>query len=138
MVLSIKTNTRFEIMHDYRQLKVWQKAIDLVVDIYEVTAEFPKEEKYGLVSQMRRSAVSIPSNIAEGAGRNSDKEFCHFLSNAQGSNYELETQMIVSERLNLINKDLCNQVCNKITEVQKMNYSLQQKLNPEQFGKLKQ
>lgn len=124
-------------MHDYRQLKVWQKAIDLVVDIYNLTAEFPKEEKYGLISQMRRSAVSVPSNIAEGAGRNSDKEFCHFLSNAQGSNCELETQMHVSERLNLINKELCQQVCAKITEVQKMNYSLQQKLNPELFEKFK-
>ncbi len=89
-------------MHDYKQLKVWNKSIDLVVDVYKATGDFPKEEKYGLISQMRRSAVSIPSNIAEGAGRNSDKEFCHFLAVAHGSSYELETQVIVSERLELI------------------------------------
>ena len=93
-------------MHNYKQLKVWNKSIDLVVDVYKATVEFPKEEKYGLISQMRRSAVSIPSNIAEGAGRSYDKEFCHFLSNAHGSSYELETQVIVSEKLKLISKDL--------------------------------
>ena len=118
-------------MHNYKQLKVWTKSIDLVVDIYKVTAGFPKEEKYGLISQMRRSAVSISSNIAEGAGRNSEKEFCHFLSNAHGSSYELETQVIVSEKLELITQALSNELCGKINEVQKMNYSLQLKLNPD-------
>jgi four helix bundle protein len=118
-------------MHNYKQLKVWDKAIDLVVDIYKATAGFPNEEKYGLTSQMRRSAVSIPSNIAEGAGRNSDKEFCHFLAVAHGSSYELETQVIVSERLNLINKEICDDLCNKIMEVQKMSYNLQSKLKTE-------
>lgn len=121
-------------MHNYKQLKVWEKSIDLVVSIYEATAQFPKEEKYGLTSQMRRSAVSIPSNIAEGAGRNSDKEFCHFLSNAHGSSYELETQTVVSEKLSLLSKELSNDICAKISEVQKMNYSLQLKLNPELFA----
>jgi four helix bundle protein len=115
-------------MHDYKQLKVWNKSIDLVVDVYKATGDFPKEEKYGLISQMRRSAVSIPSNIAEGAGRNSDKEFCHFLAVAHGSSYELETQVIVSERLELINKAICSELCEKINEVQKMSYSLQAKL----------
>ena len=118
-------------MHNYKQLKVWDKAIDLVVDVYKATSEFPKEEKYGLTSQMRRSAVSVPSNIAEGAGRNSDKEFCHFLAIAHGSSYELETQDIVSERLNLINKETCDDLCNKIIEVQKMNYNLQSKIKAE-------
>ena len=124
-------------MHNYKQLKVWEKAIDLVVDIYKATADFPKEEKYGLISQMRRSAVSVPSNIAEGAGRNSDKEFCHFLSNAHGSSFELETQVIVSNKLDLLNNSICDELCEKINEVQRMNYTLQQKLNPEMnhFGK---
>ncbi|MBS1686697.1 MAG: four helix bundle protein [Bacteroidetes bacterium] len=115
-------------MHDYKQLKVWSKAIDLVVDIYRATSAFPTEEKYGLISQMRRCAVSIPSNIAEGAGRNFDKEFCHFLSIAHGSSYELETQLIVSERLELLSKETTETLCNKINEVQKMNYNLQSKL----------
>lgn len=116
-------------MHDYKQLKVWNKAIDLVVDVYKATGDFPKEEKYGLISQMRRCAVSIPSNIAEGAGRNSDKEFCHFLSIAHGSSYELETQLIVSQRLELIDSTISDALCAKINEVQKMSYNLQTKLN---------
>ena len=120
-------------MHIYKQLKIWEKSIDLVVDVYKATADFPKEEKYGLISQMRRSAVSVPSNIAKGAGRNSDKEFCHFLSNAHGSSYELETQLIVSEKLALISNEVCTDLCSKINEVQKMNYSLQIKLNPDLF-----
>lgn len=109
----------------------------MVVDVYKATAEFPKEEKYGLISQMRRSAVSIPSNIAEGAGRNSDKEFCHFLSNAHGSSFELETQIIVSQKLELITQDTSNELCAKVNEVQRMNYTLQQKLNPDiaHFGR---
>jgi len=118
-------------MHNYKQLKVWDKSIDLVVATYKTTADFPKEEKYGLISQMRRSAISIPSNIAEGAGRNSDKEFTHFLSVAQGSSYELETQLVVSERLSLIDKETCDNLCEKINEVQKMNYNLQSKLKVE-------
>ncbi|MBS1593187.1 MAG: four helix bundle protein [Bacteroidetes bacterium] len=116
-------------MHDYKQLKVWNKAIDLVVDVYKATGDFPKEEKYGLISQMRRCAVSIPSNIAEGAGRNSDKEFCHFLSIAHGSSYELETQLIVSQRLELIDSTSSDALCARINEVQKMSYNLQSKLN---------
>ncbi|HWB62461.1 MAG TPA: four helix bundle protein [Chitinophagales bacterium] len=121
-------------MHNYKQLKIWDKSIDLVVDIYKATAEFPKEEKYGITSQMHRSAVSISSNMAEGAGRNSDKEFCHFLSNAHGSSYELETQVIVSERLQMITKDISESLCEKISEIQKMNYSLQLTVNPELNG----
>jgi four helix bundle protein len=124
-------------MHNYKQLKVWEKAIDLVVDVYKATTDFPKEEKYGLISQMRRSAVSVPSNIAEGAGRNSDKEFCNFLSYAHASSFELETQVIVSNKLELLSKDACDDLCGKINEVQRMNFSLQQKLNPDgnYFGK---
>ena len=94
-------------MHNYKQLKVWEKAMELVADIYKTTVEFLKEQRYGLISQMRRSAVSIPYNIAEGAGRNSDKEFCHFLSYSHASSFELETQLIVSEKLQLLSKDLC-------------------------------
>ncbi len=118
-------------MHNFRQLKVWEKAMDLVVEIYTATAEFPKEEKYGLTSQMRRSAVSIASNISEGAGRNSDLDFCRFLSIAHASSYELETQVLVAERLALLKSAISTNLCNRIVEVQKMNYNLQIKLNPE-------
>jgi four helix bundle protein len=115
-------------MHKYQDLKLWQKSIDLVVEIYKATADFPKEEKYGLTSQIRRSAISIPSNIAEGAGRNSDKEFVQFLAVSNGSSYELETQVIVANRLELLSKEVADSLCDRLIENQKMNYSLQSRL----------
>jgi len=114
--------------HNYRNLILWQKAIDLCVEIYKLTAKFPVEERYGLVSQMRRSAVSIPSNIAEGAGRNSNKEFIHFLAIAKGSSNELETQLTVSQKLGFVSDTELESTLIRIDEVQKMNFSLQQKL----------
>lgn len=116
-------------MHNLNELKIWRKAIDLAVDIYRVTAEFPPEEKYGLTSQIRRASVSISSNIAEGAGRNSEKEFKHFLGIANGSSFELQTQLFISNKLSLINdKDLENlRLC--IDELQKMNYGFQKMLS---------
>jgi four helix bundle protein len=84
---------------DYKDLIVWQKAIDLVVEIYAVTKAFPKEELYGLTSQLRRCAVSVPSNIAEGQGRLTRGEFRQFLGHAKGSLGEMETQLIIAERL---------------------------------------
>jgi four helix bundle protein len=86
-------------MRPHHKLDAWSKGIDLVVEIYRATEDFPKEERYGLTSQIRRAAVSIPANIAEGAGRYSNREFAHFLSNAQGSSSELETELIISNRL---------------------------------------
>ena len=86
-------------IHTYKDLTVWQKAIELSVEIYELTAQFPSEEKYGLSSQMRRAAVSIPSNIAEGRLRGSKKEYKQFLLIAFGSGGELETQMEIAKRL---------------------------------------
>ena len=84
----------------YKQLKVWQKAMKLVIHVYKATKNFPKHEQYGLISQMRRSAISVPSNIAEGHGRNSDKEIVRFLDIARGSIYELDTQIEISRQLN--------------------------------------
>ena len=84
---------------NYRDLIAWQKAMDLVAEIYKATQSLPKEEIYGLVSQMRRAAVSVPSNIAEGEGRRSGNEFGRFLSIAHGSLRELETQIVISQRL---------------------------------------
>ena len=89
--------------NSYRDLIVWQKSMQLVREIYIETKNFPKEEMYGLVSQIRRCAISIPSNIAEGRGRNSDKEFIRFLQISLGSVYELQTQLELSLQLNYTN-----------------------------------
>ncbi len=114
-------------MHNLKELKVWNKAIDMATDVYRLTTNFPKEEKYGLTSQIRRSAVSVPSNIAEGAGRNTNKEFNHFLGISNGSAYELQTQLIISKDLDLVDSRV-EQVLDQIDQIQKMIYSLQNKL----------
>ena len=115
-------------MHKYKELKVWQKAIELVTDIYKATSRFPDKERFGLISQINRATVSIPSNIAEGAGRNSDKEFLYFLSIAHASSYETETQLIISYNLNYLSAEELDILTEKINEWQKMSYSFQSKL----------
>jgi four helix bundle protein len=92
-------------MHNYHELKIWQEGRKLVKTVYSKTANFPKEEMYGLTSQIRRAAISIPSNIAEGTGRTSDKEFQRFLDFAIGSLFEVETQIILANDLNFINTE---------------------------------
>ena len=89
----------------HHDLRVWQGAMNLVEEIYKITSLFPKDELYALTNQMRRAAVSVPSNIAEGAARNSSKEFLYFLSIARGSLSELETQLQIAERLGYMKKD---------------------------------
>jgi four helix bundle protein len=116
-------------MNNLKELKIWNKAIDLTVDIYKATSTFPSDERFGLISQSRRSAVSIPSNIAEGAGRNSKKEFANFLGIANGSSYELQTQLVISNKLSLLDDDLLNDLLGQIDELQKMNYAFQQMPN---------
>ncbi len=86
-------------MAGYRELKVWRLAMELAEDVYKLCAKFPKHEIYGLTSQLQRAVVSIPSNIAEGQARSSSKEFCHFLGIARGSLAELETQIMLAQRL---------------------------------------
>ncbi len=115
-------------MHNLKELKIWQKAMDLAVNVYKATQHFPKEETYNLTAQTRRSAISIPSNIAEGAGRNSANEFVHFLGISNGSSYELQTQLIISDRLNLLKEETLNPLLGSIDELQKMNYSFQNAL----------
>jgi len=89
-------------MRPHEKLEVWERADDFVVRIYKVTDAFPKEERYGLTSQIRRAAVSVPANIAEGAARQSAKDFCYFLSNAQGSVSELATEILIARRLGFV------------------------------------
>lgn len=116
-------------MNKLNELKIWNKAIDLTVDVYKATASFPSDERYGLTSQSRRAAVSIPSNIAEGAGRNSMKEFNQFLGVANGSSYELQTQLVIANRLAMLDIELLNPLLIKIDELQKMTYGFQQMLD---------
>lgn len=115
-------------MKDFKNLKIWQKGINLVVDIYKTSQNFPYEELYGLTSQMRRSAVSIPSNIAEGSGRNSDKEFSRFLDISLGSSFELETQIIIAHKLSFINDEKFNELTHDVQEEQKMITGLQKSI----------
>ena len=104
----------------HKDLEVWQKAIAFVTDIYNQTSSFPKEEMYGLVSQLRRSAVSIPSNIAEGAARQSNKEYIQFLYVALGSLMELDTQLIIAKNINFISEELLIVLQLKMEEIGKM------------------
>ena len=89
-------------MSDYKDLEVWKKAVELVTEMYRLSADFPDSEKFGLTNQMRRASVSIPSNIAEGSARHHAKDFIHFLRIADGSAAELEPQLIIGHRLNYI------------------------------------
>lgn len=111
-------------MHNFKELKVWQSARRIVKEIYLDTKDFPIDEKYGLISQMRRSAVSIPSNIAEGSGRNTDKDFKYFLNVALGSAYELQTLLILSQDIELISQERTNELNTSLEEIQRMIYGL--------------
>ena len=109
---------------DYKELKVWQKSMDLTAEIYRLVKFLPREETYALSDQLRRASVSIPSNIAEGHGRDSDKEFVKFLCIAKGSLFEVETQLLLSNRLNMINENDTVNAFQLITEIGKMINSL--------------
>jgi four helix bundle protein len=108
----------------YEQLNVWQKAMDLTVEIYGLTKHFPREELYGITNQMRRAAISIPSNIAEGHSRNSQKEFLNFLSIAKGSNAELFTQLLICERVGYISSSNIKPIKQLSQEIARMLTSL--------------
>lgn len=116
-------------IRNYKNLLVWQKAMDLVVEIYNITKLLPKEETYCISDQLRRSAVSVPSNIAEGQSRNSVKEFIQFLAIARGSLAELETQLIICERVNMITINDIIKAQDLSSEVGKMINGLISNLN---------
>jgi four helix bundle protein len=115
-------------MKKFKNPKVWREGMKVVVEVYNLTKSFPEEEKFGLVSQMRRCAVSIPSNIAEGYGRNSDAEFNRFLNIARGSSYEIETQLIISQDLGLCLKEQIEKISEQIDSIQRGKTNLQKKL----------
>lgn len=107
-------------MHDFKKLNVWNEAIKLVTEIYEITEKFPRMEVYGISNQIRRSAISIPSNIAEGSGRKSSGSFKLFLSYSYGSCCELETQLIIAKNINYIEENILNRLIEKISVIEKM------------------
>ena len=112
----------------YRDLEVWQKSMDLVVECYHVTGKLPKAETFGLSSQLQRAAVSIPANIAEGRARKHTKEFIQHLSIAYGSLAELETHILISERLRYIDSDLTNKLIERTSTVGRMINGLRRSL----------
>jgi four helix bundle protein len=117
-------------VQSYKDLIVWQKALDLLEMIYQVSKAFPKEELYGLTNQLRRAAVSIPSNIAEGHARSSKQEFHRFLSIAKGSLAEVETQLLIAQRLAYLSNDQLAPILSQQTEINKMTNGLMAKLVP--------
>ena len=116
-------------VRSFRDLKVWQNSMELVKEVYRLTGAFPKEEQYGLSAQIRRAAVSIPSNIAEGQARNTTGEFIQFLSHAVGSVSELDTQLILSVELGYCSQARTETARNLILELRKMLTALRRKLS---------
>ncbi|MBK5938203.1 four helix bundle protein [Halochromatium roseum] len=112
----------------YQELVVWEKSMELVERVYRMTKVFPAEEMYGLSSQLRRAAVSVPSNIAEGQARRSKAEFLRFLSIAQGSRAEVETQTLIAERLGYVSKQQISEIVLLLEEIAKMLHTLRAKL----------
>ena len=126
MIFTEMENKKIE---SYKDLIVWQKGIELVNEIYVLTKMFPKEEMFGLTNQMRRAAVSIPANIAEGWGRNSTKSYIQFVRISRGSLYEIETMMVIAKNQNYINEEQKSSTSSRIDELGKMLNKLLQKLD---------
>jgi len=112
----------------YRDLQVWQKAVDLAETVFKATENFPQREHFGLAAQIRKSTVSIASNIAEGSGRHTDKEFKHFLIMARGSTAELQTQMLIAMRVGYLGKDVYMTLSTQLNEIGKMLHGLKESL----------
>jgi four helix bundle protein len=117
-------NLNLNDMHNYKELNVWKRSIKLAVKVYKLSQKFPSDERFGLTSQIRRCAVSVPSNIAEGAGRRTNGEFVNFLGIAHGSICELETQLYIGFELEYFGAEQLEEISLEVTEIQKMLYSL--------------
>jgi four helix bundle protein len=116
-------------MHNFRELNIWKESIDIASAIYEKTKSFPVEGRFGIISQIHRSAVSIPSNIAEGSARKSNKDFSRFLEISLGSCFELETQLILAAKFGYMNDDDLSELSSKLQVIQKMISSFKEKLS---------
>lgn len=116
-------------MHNFRKLDIWKKSIELVTQIYELTNKFPVHERFGLIFQMQRAAVSCPSNIGEGSAKSSNKDFSRFLEISLGSLIELETELTVAKNLEYIDIKIFEQLQNEIIELQKMIYGFKEQLD---------
>ena len=116
-------------MRNFKELKIWQKGFQIAINCFKFTSAFPKEEKFGIVSQINRSGVSIPSNIAEGSSRSSEKDYHRFTEIALGSSFELETQLLIAEAVNFGDPVLCKQLLQDIDEEQKMMMAFMARLN---------
>ena len=116
-------------MNNFKELNIWKDAMLIAKNVFVVTKQFPSDERFGLVSQINRFVVSIPSNIAEGCGRSSKKEFHHFLAIALGSSYELETQLMLAESFGYINTEKLNELQIEITKNQKMTVKLMESVS---------
>lgn len=114
-------------MHNFKELKVWQKARLLVKEIYLITEKFPEHEKFNLASQLQRAAISIPANIAEGAGRNTNKDFLRFLDVALGSSFEVETEIILAFDLGYFEEKCFADISERVQEIQKMIVGFKQR-----------
>jgi four helix bundle protein len=116
-------------MKNFKELRIWQKGMDIAVNCFNLTEAFPKEEKFGLSLQVTKSGVSIPSNIAEGSSRKSEKEYARFIEISLGSAYELETQLPIAQRVNFGNQELLNKTLVDVNDEQKMLMGFGNKLN---------
>ncbi len=116
-------------MRNFKELKIWQKGFDIAVDCFKLTEDFPSEQKFALTSQINRSGVSIPSNIAEGSSRSSEKDYNRFLEISLGSCFELETQLLISQAVKYGDNTMTNKILANIDEEEKMMMSFMNKLN---------
>lgn len=116
-------------MRNFKDLRIWQKGIDIAVKTFKLTDTFPKEDKFGVTQQMTRAGVSIPSNIAEGSSRVSQKDYGRFIEISLGSAFELETQIIIAEKLKKGDQELLQELKADVTDQQRMLTGFQQKLN---------
>lgn len=116
-------------MRNFKNLKIWQKGFDIAVKSFQFVSAFPREERFGISSQITRSAVSISSNVAEGSSRKSDKDYCRFLEHSLGSSFELETQVLIAQAVNYGDRSISETLLKDIDEEQKMLVSFMSKLN---------
>jgi four helix bundle protein len=115
-------------MRDFRKLEIWKRSKTLAIEIYRLTSQFPSSEKFGITNQINRSAISISSNIAEGANRSSEKDFSRFIEISLGSSFELETQLLIAQELNFGDKNLLKKILKELDEIQKMINNFHSKL----------